>query len=260
MSVYDFKDKVVLVTGGANPIGIGYATAYEFSKANAKVVAIVDIDPRVIESAQAISNETGGQVIPFNVDVTEEIDMQEVVEALVRVYGTVDCVANCAAVNIPGSALDITKEQFMKTYEVNVWSQLLITKLVVPIMKEQGSGTIVDVSSANARASEKSLVAYVGSKGAIESQNQANALDWASFGIRFNTVAPGLVNTGFNDAHHKFMGTTREEVTEQVGALQPIGRLIYPKEVANAILFFSSDLSSGCVGAFLTVDGGYLTQ
>lgn len=255
-----FTDKVVIVTGGANPIGIGYATAKAFAEHDAKVVVIMDIDPRVHDAAKNITKETGAAIHSIQIDVSNEDDMRTAISNIVEKYGRIDAVANVAAVNIPGNALEIKFEQFYKTYVVNVWAQLLMAKLVVPIMKEQGSGTIVDVSSANARASEEALVAYVGSKGAIESQNQANALDWAKYGIRFNSVGPGLVNTGFNDAHHARMGTTREEVTAIAGDLQPIGRDIKPVEVANTILFLSHEYSSGIVGSFIPVDGGYLTK
>jgi dihydroanticapsin dehydrogenase len=250
--------QVTIVTGSANPNGIGFATATRFVEEGAKAVVLVDIDEQVHTRKEELEGlRPGVEIRSYVANVADDKQMGVVIDATYNEFGHIDSVLSNAAVNTPGNATTVSKEDFMRTYEINVYAPFLMAKLVVPIMKKQGKGSIIDMCSANARVAEYDLAPYVGSKGAIESQTQANALDFARYGVRCNAIAPGLLHTGFNDPHHNHRGETQEELTAVIEQIHPTGKLINPIEIANIAVFLASDLSTACVGTTIFGDAGF---
>ncbi|WP_410511664.1 SDR family oxidoreductase [Paenibacillus sp. BR2-3] len=246
------KDKKAIVTGAAR--GIGFEVARRFAEEGAAVI-MADIDDNGAESAQKLRS-TGLDVSFCRTDVSSNDSVLNLVETAVQLFGDVNILVNNAAINIPGSILELSEEVWDRTYQVNVKSMFLLSRAVVPIMQRSGGGAIVNMGSANSYVAEPRLTAYVSSKGAILMLSKAMALDFAADGIRVNCICPGWVDTTFNDSHADLFGG-RDEILKSIHDIHPIGRTIQPVEIANTALFLVSDEASAITGAGILVDGGY---
>ncbi len=245
------KEKIAIVTGGAQ--GIGAAIVRRYVEEGARV-AIADIH---VEKGEQLQRELAGKghdVLFVQTDVSNTESVKSFVQQVVDHFGKIDILCNNAAVNIPGSVEELEEEQWDKTMNVNVKSQYLMSKYVLPHMRKEEKGAIVNMASANSFVAEPRLAAYVSSKGAIMQLTKAMALDCAP-NIRVNCICPGWVDTSFNDAHAKLYGG-REKVLEGLANVQIIGRPIEPAEIANVALFLASDLSSCITGVPVLADGG----
>ncbi|KWX78389.1 short-chain dehydrogenase [Paenibacillus riograndensis] len=244
--------KKAIVTGAAR--GIGYEVARRFAEEGAAVV-MADINPEGNHSAQQL--QRAGLAVTFcRTDVASNDSVVQLVDTAMELHGGIDILVNNAAVNIPGSILELSEEIWDRTYQVNVKSMFLLSRAVIPIMQRSGSGAIVNMGSANSYVAEPRLSAYVSSKGAILMLSKAMALDFAAEGIRVNCICPGWVDTAFNDSHAALFGG-REEILKNIHDIHPIGRTIQPVEIANTALFLVSDEASAITGAGILVDGGY---
>lgn len=243
--------KVAIVTGGAR--GIGAAIVRRFVEQGARV-AIADILVEEGEQLQKELTEQGHDVVFVRTDVSNAESVQAFVQSVLDRFGKIDVLCNNAAVNIPGSVEELEEDVWDKTLQVNVKSQYLMSKYVLPHMRKQEKGSVINMASANSFIAEPRLAAYVASKGAILQLTKAMALDCAP-SIRVNCICPGWVDTTFNDAHAELYGG-REKVLEGLGNVQIIGRPIQPEEIANVALFLASDLSSCITGVPILADGG----
>ncbi|WP_251555193.1 SDR family NAD(P)-dependent oxidoreductase [Neobacillus muris] len=246
------KNKVAIVTGSAR--GIGEAMVRDFVKEGASVV-ISDILEKEGQALAAELQQEGHAVYFFKTDVSSEQNVKDLVAFTVEKFGQIHVLCNNAAVNIPGSVTELTEDIWDKTMDVNVKSQFLVSKHVIPIMQQSGGGSIINTASANSFVAEPRLTAYVSSKGAILMLTRAMALDYAKDHIRVNCICPGWVDTTFNDAHAELFGG-REAVLKELGAVQPIGRPIQPIEIAKVATFLASDDSSALTGSPVIADGG----
>ncbi|WP_462410458.1 SDR family NAD(P)-dependent oxidoreductase [Neobacillus sp. Marseille-QA0830] len=246
------KNKVAIVTGSAR--GIGEAMVRDFVKEGASVVIadILEEEGRVLE---AELQKEGHHAYFFKTDVSSEQNVKELVQFTVEKFGDINVLCNNAAVNIPGSVTELTEDIWDKTMDVNVKSQFLVSKHVIPIMQQSGGGSIINTASANSFVAEPRLTAYVSSKGAILMLTRAMALDYAKDHIRVNCICPGWVDTTFNDAHAELFGG-REAVLKDLASVQPIGRPIKPIEIAKVATFLASDDSSALTGSPVIADGG----
>ncbi|WP_010499685.1 SDR family NAD(P)-dependent oxidoreductase [Paenibacillus elgii] len=244
--------KIAIVTGAAQ--GIGYFIAKRFAEEGAKVV-MADISSDGVQAARQLAKE-GNAVVFHQTDVSKNASVLELVEAAHTAFGRVDILVNNAAVNVPGSILELSEEIWDRTYEVNVKSIFLLSRAIVPGMQKNGGGVIINLGSANSYVAEPRLASYVSSKGAILMLSKAMALDFAQDNIRVNCICPGWVDTAFNDRHAELFGG-RAEVLKNIRDIHPIGRTIQPVEIANAALFLASEESSAITGAGILVDGGY---
>ncbi|MBC9786348.1 glucose 1-dehydrogenase [Heliobacterium chlorum] len=248
------KDKVAIVTGSAR--GIGEAIVRDFLKEGAKVI-ICDI---LVEEGRELEKELQGKgfdVYFSRSDVSSEKDVKELIEFAVNRFGTINIICNNAAVNIPGSVIELTEDIWDKTMNINVKSQFLVAKYAIPVMQRAGGGSIINMASANSFIAEPRLSAYVASKGAILMLTRAMALDFAKDNIRVNCICPGWVDTTMNDAHAELFGG-REAVLEALPSIQPIGRPIAPMEIAKIATFLASDDSSCMTGSPVIADGGIM--
>ncbi|MET3292843.1 UNVERIFIED_CONTAM: meso-butanediol dehydrogenase/(S,S)-butanediol dehydrogenase/diacetyl reductase [Brevibacillus sp. OAP136] len=249
------QNKIAIVTGAAK--GIGAAIATRYAEEGARVVA-TDISLAGAEVvAQIVGN--GGEAVFFQADVSKADQVQELIRFTKETYGVPSVLCNNAAINVPGSVVELDEDVWDRTMEVNVKSMFLTSKYCVPEMIAAGGGSVVNMASANSFAAEPRLSAYVASKGAIHMLTKQMALDFAADNVRVNCICPGWVDTTFNDAHADLFGG-RNEVLKSISEFQPIGRTIQPIEIANVAVFLAADESSAMTGSAVVVDGGLTSK
>ncbi|QDL07472.1 short chain dehydrogenase [Brasilonema octagenarum UFV-E1] len=253
------QDKVALVTGGTS--GIGRATAIAYAQQQAKVVVV---GRRIDEGEETVRliQEAGGEAIFVQSDVTKEADVKAMVDKAVDVFGRLDIAFNNAGTADENpSLIEQTEAEYDRTMNVNVKGVWLSMKHEIAQMLKQGSGSfasggtmcIVNTASAVGVVALPSIPLYTASKHAVVGLTKAAALQYAKAGIRINVVAPGSIATDMFES-------AQDEAKAYLAGLHPIGRVGTPLEVANAVLFLSSDMASFVTGETLMVDGGYVAQ
>jgi len=247
-----FKNKVAIVTGGS--FGIGRATAVAFAKKGAKV-AVVDW----VEDSETINiiKDFGGEAIFIKCDVSNAADVKAMVEKTVNTFGRLDYAFNNAGIEGESAVTqDCTEENWDKTIGVNLKGVWLSMKYEIPEMLKNGKGVIINCASIAGLVGFPGLPAYVASKHGIIGLTKTSALECAKLGIRVNAVCPGAIKTAMID---RITGN-KKEVEEQFEAMEPIGRLGQPEEVANAVLFLCSNEASFVTGHAMAIDGGWVAQ
>lgn len=259
------KDKVAIVVGaGQTPgdtIGNGRATAILFAREGARVV-LVDYNYQSARETQAMIEAEGGTCFSVKGDVTREEYCQAFVREAVEAYGRVDVLHN--NVGIGGSddeILSLTEESWDKIMSVNLKGMFLSCRSVLPVMREQRSGSIINISSIAAVCST-SIVAYKTSKAGVNALTHQIALENAKYNIRANAIMPGLMNTPMAiEGISKSRGVPKEDLIRQRDASVPLGGPLGSKmgtawDVAYAALFLASDEAKFITGVMLPVDGG----
>jgi NAD(P)-dependent dehydrogenase (short-subunit alcohol dehydrogenase family) len=241
--------QVVLITGGLT--GIGRAAAIAFAKRGSKVV----VAGRRDEAGKALVKELrsfGSEAEFINADVRREDDIRAMVDKTVARFGRVDVAVNNAATEGQvGPITDQTAESYAVTFDTNVLGVLWCMKHEVRVMRKQGSGNIINISSTYGHEGAAGASVYVGSKHAVEGITKSVALEVVDSGIRVNAIAPGPVDTGMLT---RFTGTPENKAA--LVTTVPMGRLGLSEEQANAIVFIASDEASFITGHILNVDGG----
>jgi dihydroanticapsin dehydrogenase len=250
------EGRVAIVTGAAS--GIGEASAARLAEEGA-IVICADINGTEAESTAELIRESGWSAKSATIDISDDRQCDELVTQTVAEFGSVDVLVNNAGVNLPGVFHEITNETIDRTLNVNVKGAMYLTRAVIPHMLAKGNGSIVNMSSVNGLVSEPFLTAYSASKGAIVMFTKGIALDYAKAGIRCNAICPGWVDTPINYAHADLLGGL-DHVYENIGVFQPIGRPGTPREIANLVLFLSSDEASFITGSIISADGGMTAQ
>ncbi|MEC0241852.1 SDR family NAD(P)-dependent oxidoreductase [Paenibacillus dokdonensis] len=242
--------KTAIITGGAS--GIGQATARLFAQEGANVV-IADFS----EAGQEVANrlqDDGHRAIYVKVDVTEEKDIQALIERTVHTYGQVDIMFANAGVANDEPADQLSLEKWQRTLDVNLTGVFLSDKYALIQMLKQGTGgAIINTASIHGHAAKAGVTAYGSSKGGVVMLTQTLGIQYASRGIRVNAVCPGYIDT-------PLLKALPPEAKQKLVDLHPIGRLGSAEEVAKAVLFLASDDSTFVVGTSLMVDGGYTAQ
>lgn len=246
-----FKDKVVVITGGAS--GIGAATAEAFCEEGAKVV-IADLN----DSGQAFAdqlNAKGHQAAFFKIDVTNIAQNRQLIQFADQTFGGLDIVfANAGVVSDTGPADQTSFEAWQFCVDVNLNAVFTLDKLAIEYWLERDQpGVIVNCGSIHSWVGKSGISGYSATKGAVKLLTQTLAIDYAAKGIRVNAVSPGYIDT-------PFLSNVPKEVMDEIIKLHPIGRLGRAEEVANAVLFLASDKASFINGVSLLVDGGYVAQ
>lgn len=242
--------KVALITGAG--AGMGVATARLFGEAGAKVVCADLVLGNAQDTAAAIE-EAGGTALAVEADVSDPISVQQLTEQTISAYGGVDAVVNNAGVTLFRPLTETTDEDWDRVLGVNLKAAFLLSRAVVPIMRERDGGSIVNIASTNGVQGMRDHVAYCASKGGVVNLTRALALELAPVGVRVNCVCPGGIDTGM------FAEATGgdEAVLERVVATIPAGRIGQPAEVGSASLFLCSAEASYINGAVIVVDGGF---
>jgi NAD(P)-dependent dehydrogenase (short-subunit alcohol dehydrogenase family) len=256
------KDKIALIIGaGQGPgegLGNGRATAMRFVQEGAKVLAV----DRDLASAGETAKLAGGECIAFEADVTRERALAAAIEAAKERWGRIDILHYNVGVSLAGGdapPLEITEEAFDRICAVNLRGCVMACKHVLPVMRAQRSGVIINISSVAAWENYP-LVAYKATKAAMVAYTQQLAIQNASFGVRANVILPGLMDTPMAvDTRARVSGKSRAEVAAMRDAKVPLRRKMGTAwDVANAALFLASDEASFITGVALPVDGGAL--
>jgi NAD(P)-dependent dehydrogenase (short-subunit alcohol dehydrogenase family) len=242
-----FEGKVVLITGAAK--GIGKTTALAFSEQSAKVV-LVDVLEEELKEVHEIIQKAGREVLSIQGDVSDNSQVQDAVKKTIKVFGKIDVLVNNAGIDV-GSApiLNVTKEMWDKSLQVNLKSVFYFCKSVVPVMLENGKGSIVNVASIAGKEPNENMAPYAVSKAGMICFSRVLAKEVAKDGIRVNCVAPGLTKTDL------LVNLSPEQFDRLLKKI-PMGRVGYPEEVADLILFLSSEKSSFITGQCFNIAGG----
>jgi len=259
--------KIAIVVGaGQSPgegMGNGRATVLRFTQEGAKVMAL-DRNLASAEETAAMARKEGGECVAFEADVTKEATLQAAVAAAHQRWGRVDILHNNVGVSIAGgdaSPLEITEEAFDRIAAINLRGTIMACKHALPIMRQQRSGAIINISSVAAWENYP-LVAYKATKAGMIAFTQQLAIQNAAFGIRANVILPGLMDTPMAvDTRARTSGKTRAQVAAERDARVPLrGRMGTAWDVANAALFLASDEASFITGVALPVDGGAMVR
>ncbi len=254
---FNLSGQVALVTGGAS--GIGKAIAQAIVEAGARVW----IGSRTGEKVEAAIEELrevtghagdgGDVVLGQSLDVTDDQSVRETTAKALESFGRIDILVNSAGIIIKKPTLELTLEEFDTVHQSHVTGTLRCCKAVAATMKEQGSGSIINIASISSFVDLVEVTAYAAAKSAILGLTRSLANEWAKYGIRTNAIAPGFIPT---DLNRKFLeGTERgRRILENT----PMERFGTADEIAGAAVFLCSPAASFVNGHTLVVDGGYL--
>ncbi len=248
-------DKVVLITGSGR--GIGYTSAHLFSSEGARLV-LNDIHKERGEKTRDEVLELGGEAVFVQGDVASSRDWTRIVDEAMREYGRIDVLFNNAGVS-SFKSLEISEEEWDRVLAVNLKSVFLGCKKVVPIMKKQGYGNIINNASEIGVVGARNTLAYGAAKGGVIQMTKGLALDLATTRIRVNVLSPGITATPLLLDSIK-NNSDPEKRRQFLEGTIPIHRMADPMEQAKAALFLASDDSSFMTGANLVVDGGWTAQ
>jgi NAD(P)-dependent dehydrogenase (short-subunit alcohol dehydrogenase family) len=250
--------KVAIITGGSG--GIGSAAGRVFHRHGASVV-LVDLDQAALRQAAAEIDPAGERVAWIDADLTAELEAERVVQKTVERFGTLNVLANVAAVREYGPITEATVESWQRILNVNLLASAYCAKFAIRAMEAAGGGSVINVSSGNAMVGRGGMALYDASKSALLALTRSMACDHAEAGVRVNTISPGPTLTSFHIRRR--MADTGEAYEEAEAAIRAkgapgtlLGRQAEPEEIANAMLFLASDESSYVTGANIPVDGG----
>jgi NAD(P)-dependent dehydrogenase (short-subunit alcohol dehydrogenase family) len=242
---------VVLITGALT--GIGRAAAVVFAQEGARVVVSGRRDKQGQELVAELQG-LGAEAIFVRSDVRKDEDVRNLVDQTVKRFGRLDIAVNNAGTEgVPGPVTEQTAESFAATFDTNVLGTLLSMKHELRVMLNQGSGSIVNVSSAYGSVGAAGASVYVASKHAIEGLTKPAALEVAGTGVRVNVVAPGTTDTGMLT---RFTGT--DETKAALVSTVPVKRMATSEEIAHVIAFVASESASYMTGSSIPVDGGMI--
>ena len=247
------EGKVAIVTGGAH--GIGRATARMLAEEGARV-AVTDLDAEAgAEAAEAIT-EAGGEALFLEHDVTSEDDWARVVREVTDTYGPPDVLVNNAGIYRIEPIEETSVEDWRTLMDVNVTGVFLGLKHCTPPMREQGRGSVINLSSVAGLVGVADHTCYGASKGAVRTMTKDAAIELAEDGVRVNSVHPAYIDTQMADYGAEAQDATKEELD----AMHPIGHMGEPDDVAYAVLYLASEESKFMTGAELVLDGGFTAQ
>ena len=243
----NLKDRVAFITGGAR--GIGKAIGSAFVREGAKV-CLVDIDKGTLETAKNEIRKNREEILALPCDITKSADVKTAMTQVQKTWGRIDILVNNAGIIRRGTIETVTEEDWDRVIEVNLKGTFNCCKAVAGIMKPQGYGKIVNVSSIAGKMGDiTSAPGYGPSKAGVDALTKTLARQLAPYGINVNAVSPHAIET-------EMSAQWSEERRKEIIASIPLGRLGKPEDVAEAVLFLASDGASFITGEILDVNGG----
>jgi NAD(P)-dependent dehydrogenase (short-subunit alcohol dehydrogenase family) len=250
--LFDLRGRVALVTGGSK--GLGKAMARGLAEAGAQIAISSRHEDELKQAAAEIARGTDVKVAYFKADMGRREEVRHLAEKVLAEFGRVDILINNAGGNRLGAIDKITDEDWDSVIEVNLTSCMVLTRALVPQMKERRWGRIIHISSIMGLASKEERDVYSATKSALIGLARANALDLGAFGITVNCLAPGPFLT---DLPGKLLSDAQKQVFASRTAL---GRWAEPSELAGPALLLASEAGGYITGAVLVVDGGTLIK
>lgn len=247
---FNIKAKVVFISGGAGDIG--KYIVEKFIEQGCKVV-VGDLDFKQAENLAA--EFSAEQISVCHLDVTSEQSVREAVKFVQTRHGRLDILVNVAGILCRKSFFQTTGEDFTQSFAVNVIGMFLLSRNMVELMKQQNSGTIINISSINGKLAVENRVVYGSTKAAVNMLTQSMALELAPFNITVNAIAPGVVDSK--------MGRVRlntSKLRQLYASHIPLNRLCLPQDIADCVLFLSSPFAGYINGEIILVDGGLTTR
>lgn len=251
--MFDLKGKIAVITGASSGLGKDAAVAYAKAGANICLLA------RRVEKLEEVAKEIealGVKVVAVKCDVTKEEEVKLAIETVLNKFGRIDILLNNAGVAVRGGVDTLTEEEWDKSMDTNVKGIYLACKYVVPGMKAQNYGKIINISSINALLADKDDIfirhSYNASKAAVIGLSRGMAASYAKYGITVNTICPGLFESEMTE------GTLfkSDQFLASYNTLCPASRPARKGELNGTIIYFSSDASSYVTGQHIVVDGG----
>ena len=254
------KYKTAIITGGTS--GIGKATALRFAEEGADLV-ITGRRISLGKTVEAECSSKGVRCMFVEANHSKVEDCQRVVEVALKEFNRIDILFNNAGIVTKGTAETTSDETWQDTLNINVTAVWKMCQLVLPQMKKQGKGAIVNNGSDWSVVAGKNALPYIMSKGAVGMMTKAMALDYARDGIRVNAVCPGdtFVDRWMEKGYFEGSDPVKmEDAIKEASEYLPMGRFGKPEEIANAVVFLASDEASFVTGHLLLVDGGNTAQ
>lgn len=243
------QDKVAIITGGA--AGIGFQTALLFLKEGARVV-FTDVNQTAGEEALSELKKESQDVVFVKQDVSQEADWETVVKKAKEAFGRIDILFNNAGIYVIKPIPEITMDDWNRMMGINVTGVFLGLKHVLPEIEKTGSGSVINASSIAGLKGSPGHLMYGASKGAVRLMTKDAAAEYASKGIRINSIHPGYITTQMANYASETLNLTKREMDKSY----PLGRMGKPEEVAKMVLFLASDDSAFSTGAEFVLDGG----
>lgn len=248
------EGKVAMITGAAS--GIGLATAKRLAEMGASI-ALLDINEAKGKEAAEEIESLGEKAKFFKCDVTADSDCKRTTEDVYREFGKIDILFNNAGVIRRKNVVKLSEEEWDLVLNVNLKSIYLLSSHVIPRMIEDGGGSVINTGSGWGLKGGSNAAAYCAAKGGTVNLTRAMAIDHGRQGIRVNCVCPGDTDTGLLHDEAAQLGVDDAEFMKDA-ADRPLDRVGLPEDIANAVLYFASDMSSWVTGSALVVDGGGL--
>ncbi|MFC1660860.1 SDR family NAD(P)-dependent oxidoreductase [Gemmatimonadota bacterium] len=246
------EGRAAVITGGASGIGLGVAS--RLAEAGA-AVALLDIDDEEGQKTVRRLGEHDLTASYHHCDVTSDADCARVTERIITDFGRIDILFNNAGVTIRKNTVELTEEEWDLALNVLLKGTYLLSRHVIPHMISGGGGTIINTGSGWSLRGGPDAVSYCAAKGGVLNLTRAMAIDHGRHNIRVNCVCPGDIDTPMLWSECRQLGQDTDDFMREA-ADRPLKRIGTPTDVANAVLFFASDMSTWVTGAFLAVDGG----
>ncbi|HEX4716256.1 MAG TPA: glucose 1-dehydrogenase [Ktedonobacteraceae bacterium] len=244
---FDFKDEVVIVTGGSRGLGLEIAEA--FGRAGASVVITARREQWLREAEKQLK-EQGIAVLALTCDVADAASVEQAVQQTLATYGKIDILVNNAGLTWGAPAEDMPLERWRQVIDANLTGTFLMSQAVGKHMLERGKGALVNVASiAGLGGGQLNTVGYNASKAAVINLTRAFAIEWAARGIRVNAIAPAMFRTRMTEA-------ILDRAEDFVANMMPMKRIGQPGEIGPVTLFLASEGASYITGQTIPVDGG----
>jgi NAD(P)-dependent dehydrogenase (short-subunit alcohol dehydrogenase family) len=254
LQLLSLEGKVAIVTGAASGIGRGIAALLAEMGA---LVAVLDVDEMKGRQCAAEIESRGGESMFVKCDVRSATDCRNAVEAIVQKLSKIDILCNCAGVAIRKDVVELTEDEWDLALDVTLKGIYLLSRQVIPHMIRTGGGSIVNIGSGWSLKGGPKAASYCAAKGGTVNLTRAMAIDHGKHNIRVNCVCPGDVDTPLLRSECAQLGADVQAFMKEA-ANRPLARVGRPDDIANAVLFLASPMSSWITGASLVVDGGGL--